>query len=292
MARGRGAKRNVSSQRGRTGQPPGPPPQLTTAHSQDATLAPDEPEEAVNTDGVSELTGRHIGGSDIPTSLDVALVIDQHMPLPVGVDEDDDLILNDLSDENDPLGNMAGSSRSNIAFDIRHFFRRAPDKLSHTCKVCESIYNKDPAAWAAKDPHGKRRITFSGRSSNTTLRPHINSYHLLEYVTLVEKHGWLVYVQSVAQAKKKGYSISQIKQVIEADLDTSCCASIPIFSIANFQNALIDFVVADDQAINIIECIEFRRLLLMLHILHRTLFRRRAIQRWVEEHTATNKRLL
>ncbi|KAI0247412.1 hypothetical protein BJV78DRAFT_1157232 [Lactifluus subvellereus] len=188
MARGRGAKHNVSSQRGRTGQPPGPPPQLTTAHSQDATLAPDEPEEAVNTDGV---------------------------------DEDNDLILNDLSDENDPLGDTAGSSRSNITFDIRHFFRRTPDKLSHTCKVCESIYNKDPAAWAAKDPHGKRRITFSGRSSNTTLRPHINSYHLLEYVTLVEKHGWLVYVQSVAQAKKKGYSISQIKQVIEAGQDLS-----------------------------------------------------------------------
>ena len=105
---------------------------------------------------------------------------------------------------------------------------------------------------------------YSKKSSTTSLQPHIKKYHLLEYITKAEEYGWKLYVPSVSTASQKGYSISQIREAIKAgqDLDNlsqigggsnvivgvlSHRANIPMFSMESFQDALVEFVVADDQ---------------------------------------------
>ena len=105
---------------------------------------------------------------------------------------------------------------------------------------------------------------YSKKSSTTSLRPHIEKYHLLEYITKAKEYGWKLYVPSVSTASWKGYSISQIREAIKAgqNLDNlpqigggssaivgvpSHRANIPIFSMESFQDALVEFVVTDDQ---------------------------------------------
>ena len=131
MARGRAKplKCNVPSQHGHTGCSPC---QLIK-DSKESTLATDELEGSVSgTDHEPQAVELHVD----PPTLDVAPMIDQHTPQLVGMDEDNDMVFDGILDEDNSLSDTAGSSRSNVAFDIHHFFCHAPNK-SHICKQCK-----------------------------------------------------------------------------------------------------------------------------------------------------------
>jgi hypothetical protein len=153
------------------------------------------------------------------------------------------------------------------------------------------------------------------------LRGHIYRYHLLEYVTLVEQNGWYVWLDSIKSAVAHGYTLAAIRDILTdggsiASLaphghDTSASnsthpnkhASIPSFTLQELHNHLIAFIIVDDQvlpfksnithslamdqSLNIIECKEFHKLLLLLRqdlkdsdIPHRTKIRENIITAW------------
>ncbi|KAI0244957.1 hypothetical protein BJV78DRAFT_1159337 [Lactifluus subvellereus] len=211
--RGRGAKRKVAPQleRGPT-RPSESPCQPTNAHSQPSARATGTLEGVNNTTNDTQGMVNNLERAECHSAVDQEDPFDEGGPL----DEDGP------SDEDDPLCDTAESSRSNVAFDAHYFFYHTPDKEAWVCKQCKSAHKKDPAAWAAKYPRNSRKFSFSGNNSTTSLQPHIERFHLLEYVTKVEQEGWPIRVQSVVTTIDKGYTISQIRQAIAAGQDLSC----------------------------------------------------------------------
>jgi hypothetical protein len=200
---------------------------------------------------------------------------------------------------------------SKKAADIHHFFEREGDKNS--CKVCKyalqvasllvflinitcrKLYDEDPTSW----PVG-RRFTYSKGTSTTSLRPHIEKYHLEEYERLAKEHGWKIMLPGL---------VSQARSAATATVSALPDGQPDKFDERTFHEYLLNFIIADDQvyifllfasellssnmnhsmfqALNIIECPEFRALLLLLRsdlkesmVLHRTKLRELIIEAW------------
>lgn len=105
----------------------------------------------------------------------------------------------------------------------------------------------------------KRNFTYANSSSNTTLRPHIYKWHLLEYLTQALENSWPIVVKEVKMCQNQGFSIEEMKAHVEkggnlASLPRRQNASmpgnrdsIPEFSVSTFHQFLLSFIVADDQ---------------------------------------------
>ena len=155
------------------------------------------------------------------------------------------------------------------------------------------------------------------------MRGHVERFHLLLYLILAEERRWSVFVISIKLAFEMGYTITEMRKVVEGGAElsnlpnraagassttlTGPCdrGSIPEFTHTTFLQHLVSFIVADDQAspctillfltnnsqqsINVIECLEFRCLLLLLRqelrekdIPHRTKICSEIIKAWQE----------
>jgi hypothetical protein len=128
--------------------------------------------------------------------------------------------------------------------------------------------------------------SFAAVTANPNLCVHLEKYHEEEYVKVCEENGWPM---MLPKRKVREETASLLKQsTLDSSLlqDTSSTGR-PIFTRAALVRALISFVVADDQSINVIECREFRDLLLLLRsdlkdkdIPHRTKLREAIIETW------------
>lgn len=93
--------------------------------------------------------------------------------------------------------------------------------------------DSDPSKW---DP--KINYLYSIKSSTTTLRPHIEKYHLPIYLVEQKARGWKILLPGlVSQARSQATSATDLQQGEVRDR----------FSEAAFHRHLINFVVADDQ---------------------------------------------
>jgi hypothetical protein len=165
-----------------------------------------------------------------------------------------------------------------------------------TIHISRAKRKPDPATWDGS--HGKRKWEYLSNTGNTPLRGHVKRFHLLLYLILAEEHGWSIFVVSVKLAFKMGYTLAEMCKVVKGGTKLSnlpkraagassttlagpCDGGlIPEFTHATFVQHLVSFIVADDQAspctislfltdnsqqsINVIECLEFRCLLLLL----------------------------
>jgi hypothetical protein len=136
------------------------------------------------------------------------------------------------------------------ADDIRHFFERLPGKV--VCKECRylSSYLWFFSGWLtvnvfrtikeAEPDQWKSNIKFeySTKTSNTSLRPHIERHHLDLFLQLAKENGWKVLLPGlVSQARSEA---------------TSAAASVSAerhsqFDESTFHRHLLSFIVADDQ---------------------------------------------
>jgi hypothetical protein len=123
------------------------------------------------------------------------------------------------------------------------------------------------------DPESvKWKWSFSGNTGNSSLRSHLESLHKDEYLQLCEEKGWTIMLPKMRKAAKSAIG----------DNPGGPSAPHPPFSQSQLLKALVNFIVADDQirfmphqyiavnhitfqSINIVECCEFRDLLLLLH---------------------------
>lgn len=163
--------------------------------------------------------------------------------------------------------------------------------------VHRPVHDANPGAW----PSGKK-YTYSHTTSTTSLRPHIERNHLDYYLSIYKEKGWAIQLPGlVSQARSqsaKEASASQVRRSGE-------------FSQQKFHEHLLKFIVADDQvcdicvffscslrlcflvpnhkSLNVVECPEFRQLLLLLRsdlkdtdIPRRTKQRELLLQAWKE----------
>jgi hypothetical protein len=105
------------------------------------------------------------------------------------------------------------------ADDIRHFFERLPDKV--VCKECRysssylwfffgwltvnmlrKIKEAEPDQWKSNI-----KFEYSTKTSNTSLRPHIERHHLDLFLQLAKENGWKVLLPGlVSQARSEATS--------------------------------------------------------------------------------------
>ena len=114
------------------------------------------------------------------------------------------------------------------------------------------------------------------------LQVHIEKWHLREYIQIVSdpNRQWAIKLATVNTALNLGYTYDELKDLVEKNGNISGLpprsnvtppddgasrtrASVP-FSLPSLHRHLVDFIVADDQSLNVVECVEFRRLLLFL----------------------------
>ncbi|KAF8521698.1 hypothetical protein JB92DRAFT_3111045 [Gautieria morchelliformis] len=94
-------------------------------------------------------------------------------------------------------------------------------------------------------------VEYSPSTSTGSLHVHIEACHAYEYLEACRENDWPIKIKSLALPK------SNEKVTTQPDPH-------PPFSTGRFKAALVNWIVADDQSINVIECPEFRDLLLLL----------------------------
>ena len=144
--------------------------------------------------------------------------------------------------------------------------------------ICRALYDKDPEDWKVKYGTGwGRQIDYSPSTTTGTLRGHIDKWHLLEYIEIAldPQRDWQILVSGVKKALKLGYSLDGLKDIVKQngnlnnlpppptnstapeDGASKKRANIPPFSLSSLHQHLVEFIIADDQALNIVECNEF-----------------------------------
>ena len=140
--------------------------------------------------------------------------------------------------------------RRRAADDVRHFFERLPDKV--VCKECRylssylwffsswlkvnmlrKIKEAEPDQWKSNI-----KFEFSTKTSNTSLRPHIERHHLDLFLQLAKENGWKILLPGlVSQARSEATSAATSGS---AERRTQ-------FDESTFHQHLLNFIVADDQ---------------------------------------------
>lgn len=124
---------------------------------------------------------------------------------------------------------------------------------------------------------------YSAKTATSTLRVHIDKWHLIAYLTLALEPGreWAIQVPKVKAALALGYTLEELKAFVEKGVNLDGVPprsangvtpshaangrdNIPPFSLPIFRTFLVNFITANDQSLNVVECLEFRRLLLHL----------------------------
>lgn len=173
---------------------------------------------------------------------------------------------------NDPSIPARNKESKTTAADVHYFFEKDSSLGKTVCKVCKVAREASPSDWPTHT-----RIEYSTRTSTTSLRQHIKKHHFDLYSTLADARGWNT------SLVLKGQSQTSDSVTLASAQDEQR----EVFDQNKFHQRLVDFIVADDQAINIVECPEFRELLLLLRsdlkdsmIPHRTKVRGLVIETW------------
>lgn len=146
---------------------------------------------------------------------------------------------------------------------------------------------EDPGAWS------NIKFEYSANTSTTSLRPHIERHHLQLFQEKARQHGWKILLPGLVSQARSAASAAESAQGERPDR----------FNEETFHRCLFNFIVADDQvfflcllvsqqthyfkSLNVIECPEFRVLLLLLRndlkesmIPHRTKLRELIVEAW------------
>ncbi|KAJ2922050.1 hypothetical protein H1R20_g15043, partial [Candolleomyces eurysporus] len=168
---------------------------------------------------------------------------------------------------------MSSSPKRYNSKDVWHFFQKDASLQRYSCIFCLSRAAADPEECVQR---------YSKKSGTGTLRCHLYANHRDDWVAECDRRG----IKITAKKAQKHVSAYRAAQRNQPALGSSGL-NIPEYTYDGFIDMLVDFIVADDQSINIIESPFFRRLLLMLcedlcdeDIPHRTFVWNHIQSRW------------
>ncbi|KAJ2921370.1 hypothetical protein H1R20_g15725, partial [Candolleomyces eurysporus] len=114
------------------------------------------------------------------------------------------------------------------------------------------------------------------------MRRHLYGHHLDEWVAECDQRGLKIIAKEAQQ-----YVAAYWARKGQATVEEAPESAVPEFTHDTFIEVLADFIIADDQSINVVESVFFRRLLLLLRkelrdedIPHRTFVRNHICKRW------------
>jgi hypothetical protein len=94
------------------------------------------------------------------------------------------------------------------------------------------MHDAEPSTWPSN-----RRYVYSKTTSTTSLRPHIEKYHLEQFKQLAKEHGWKILLPGLA-SQARSEAIVGAQQGRPDNLN---------FNESTFHDCLINFIVANDQ---------------------------------------------
>ena len=154
----------------------------------------------------------------------------------------------------------------------------------HSGSICRAHHDKDPAAWNTAYPNNKQWINYSAGTVTEMLWGHITKWHLIEYLKIASNPNrqWQIQLSNVEVVISLGYTFDEPKEIVKKDgklnnlLSHSTNSTTPDdaasknwanilpFSLPQLHKHLVNFIVADDQSLSVLECKEFQCLLLFL----------------------------
>ncbi|KAG2150201.1 uncharacterized protein EDB93DRAFT_1103453 [Suillus bovinus] len=168
-----------------------------------------------------------------------------------------------------------GRQTKQLGSEVHHFFyQRHNVRAAHMCTLCKEDSSHDIAEYSS--------LTTMG-----TLHGHLLKIHLRVYITALERHNLKVGAKEVRDLLDIGWTLAQIGQELDQNPDkllesfgsppggkhlglqprtgvSALADEIPDYTIEEMHRQLVKFIVVDDQVMNVIECPEFPRLLLLL----------------------------
>ncbi|OBZ73258.1 hypothetical protein A0H81_06727 [Grifola frondosa] len=140
----------------------------------------------------------------------------------------------------------AGTKWQNLAQDVWTFI----DKQKGICTFCEQQY--------ASNPTYRKARPFGSNTSTGTLRHHLAERHLDEWLTACDS------LDLTIRAKEVQPRIAEYRRRHGAQpSDTSEKQRMP-FSQEMFVDAIVEFIIADDQSLNVVESPQLRAIFLLL----------------------------
>ncbi|KAG1789470.1 hypothetical protein EV424DRAFT_1355714 [Suillus variegatus] len=193
--------------------------------------------------------------------------------------------------------------------DIAHFYWVDPDTKGKTCIPCKTLHEID-------EMH--KVMVYAGSTSTSAPQAHAFTYHTELYLEAAEHFGWHILIKDLSECIAEGWTLA----TIHAWLKKLPCTiqslgpppnqgsgallvgasspedAIPDFTLDEMHCQIVKFIVANDQAINMIECPEFRHLIRFLRpeigetgLFHCTNAREIIIEQWQEYFLALKTNL-
>ncbi|KAG2146450.1 uncharacterized protein EDB93DRAFT_1104429 [Suillus bovinus] len=235
-----------------------------------------------------------------------------------GPDEGKSFDLENISGDEEESGNPpaptaiapppAISSRLKGPTDISHFYQIDPDTKVKTCIPCVSLHEIDKT---------HKVQVYSGSTASSAPHNHAFFHHTELYLEAVERFGWCITIKNLSERLAEGWTLTTICEWLKKSPCTMQSLSpppnqgfhasqlagtsspedvIPDFTLDKMHFQIVKFIVANDQAINMIECPEFRCLIRLLlprtSLFHCTKARKMVIEQWQEYLMALKKDLL
>ncbi|KAG1759799.1 hypothetical protein EV702DRAFT_1208130 [Suillus placidus] len=193
--------------------------------------------------------------------------------------------------------------------DISHFYQIDTDTKTKTCIPCETLHKIDTT---------HKVMVYAGSTSCSAPHTHAFNHHTKLYLEAAERFGWRIQIKDLNEYLAEGWSLTTIREWLKK---SPCMMQslgpppnqgsgallvgmsfpedrIPDFMLDEMHRQIVKFIVADDQAINMIECPEFRRLIRLLRpeigesgLFHRTKAREMVIEQWQEYFLALKQDL-
>jgi hypothetical protein len=131
-------------------------------------------------------------------------------------------------------------------------------------QLCLCPLTSERSAWHACDLKFvllNINYSFAVSTSNPNLLFYLENHYKDEYMKACKENGWPM------QLAKHKIRLNTEKMLKQTTLDSSLCTPTDrvLFTHTAFHRTLINFIVADNQSINVIKCWEFRDLIILLH---------------------------
>ncbi|KAG1813497.1 uncharacterized protein BJ212DRAFT_1482407 [Suillus subaureus] len=200
-----------------------------------------------------------------------------------GPDEGESFDLENISGDEEELGNTptdplatGNLKQTKGTTDIAHFYQIDSDTKVKTCTPCIALHEIDRM---------HKVQVYAGSTASSAPHNHASIHHTELYLEAAEHFGWRIMIKDLSEWLAEGWTLTKIHKWLNKSpctmqmlgplpnqgsdalrlVGTSSPEDvIPDSTLDKMHHQIVKFIVADDQAINVIKCPEFQRLICLL----------------------------
>ncbi|OBZ73092.1 Zinc finger BED domain-containing protein 4 [Grifola frondosa] len=154
-----------------------------------------------------------------------------------------------------PPATISEKSKEHGLTDIDYFFLKGTKNVPGSQTICIPCSKLFEEARKAGIVYKGLKFDYSPSTSRTGLQVYLENHHEEEYIESCQKFGWKMQLR-----RQRVREAAQATSAPDGSEPSNCMP----FTAQSFIRHIINFIVADDQSINVVECREFCDLLLHL----------------------------